>query len=180
MSLQGHLQDLATRVATELKTVHTRMGALSSLTTANKTNLVSAINEAGTPQTISLSGQDLSLSDGGGTVTLPAGGGGGEPVPQALNAQTGTTYTLTAADAGKVVTATNASPVTVTVPASTFATGQRVDVLQSGAGSVTLAAGAGMILHGTPSLVTRATWSAVSVLFLTAAEGVVIGDLATP
>ena len=61
-----------------------------------------------------------------------------------------------------------------------FTTGQRVDVLQSGAGSVTLTAGAGMTLHGTPSLVTRAQWSAVSVLFLTATEGVVIGDLATP
>ena len=61
-----------------------------------------------------------------------------------------------------------------------FAAGQRVDVLQAGAGSVTLAAGAGMTLRGTPSLVTRAQWSAVSVLFLTATEGVVIGDLATP
>src|SRR5690606_33005977 len=57
--------------------------------------------------------------------------------PQAINAQTGTAYTLAAADAGKVVTATNASPITVTVPASTFTTGQRVDVLQRGAGSVT-------------------------------------------
>ena len=102
------------------------------------------------------------------------------PATQTINAQTGTTYTLVAPDAGKVVTATNASPVTVTVPASMFTTGQRVDVLQSGAGSVTLAAGAGMTLHGTPSLVTRAQWSAVSVLFLTATEGVVIGDLATP
>src|SRR5690606_8336993 len=46
--------------------------------------------------------------------------------PQTINAQTGTAYTLAAADAGKVVTAANASPITVTVPASTFTTGQRV------------------------------------------------------
>ena len=74
MSLQSRLAQLTNRVASEFKTVHTRMGALSSLTTANKTNLVAAINEAGAPQTISLSGTNLSLSKGGGTVTLPSGG----------------------------------------------------------------------------------------------------------
>ena len=45
MSLQIHLQDLTTRIATEFKTVHNRIGTLSSLTTQNKTSLVLAINE---------------------------------------------------------------------------------------------------------------------------------------
>ena len=99
---------------------------------------------------------------------------------QTLNARTGSTYTLLASDAGKVVTATNAFSFTLTVPASIFTTGQRVDVLQRGAGAVTLVAGSGMTLNGTPSLVTRAQWSAGSVLFLSSTEAVVIGDLAEP
>lgn len=48
-TLQVRLQDLATRVASECKSLRTLMNAnssdLSSLTTTNKTNLVSAINE---------------------------------------------------------------------------------------------------------------------------------------
>lgn len=45
MSLQVNLQNFVTRVATEFKTVHGRIGALDSLATTSKTNLVSAINE---------------------------------------------------------------------------------------------------------------------------------------
>lgn len=45
MSLQSNLASAFTRVATEFKTVYTRMGALTNLTTSNKTSLVSAINE---------------------------------------------------------------------------------------------------------------------------------------
>jgi hypothetical protein len=45
MSLSTNVSDLATRIATEIKTVYTKIGPLPSLTTANKTNLVLAINE---------------------------------------------------------------------------------------------------------------------------------------
>ena len=99
---------------------------------------------------------------------------------QAINAQTGTTYTLVASDASKLVTCTNSGAITVTVPASTFAAGQRVDLLVLGAGMVTVAAGSGMTLNGTPSLVSRAQYSALTVLFLSATTAVVVGDLATP
>ena len=46
-------------------------------TIADVTGLQSALDTAGAPQTLSLTGQNLSLSGGGGTVTLPSGGGGG-------------------------------------------------------------------------------------------------------
>ena len=46
-------------------------------TIADVTGLQTALDTAGAPQTLSLSGQNLSLSGGGGTVTLPSGGGGG-------------------------------------------------------------------------------------------------------
>lgn len=66
------------------------------------------------------------------------------------NAQTGTTYTLVLADAGKMVTLTNAAGITLTVPPNTseaFPVGTRIDLAQYGAGQVTVAAGAGVTLN---------------------------------
>ena len=71
-----------------------------------------------------------------------------------LNAQTGTTYTFVLGDAGKVITATNASPVTVTVPPEAsvaFANGTQIVVAAGGAGAVTIAAGAGVTLNSKDS-----------------------------
>ena len=97
---------------------------------------------------------------------------------QAINAQTGTTYTLDAADAGKLVTLANAAAITLTVPGSVFTAGQRVDVLVLGAGMVT-AVGSSCTVNGTPSLVSRAQYSAFTVLFTSATTAVVVGDLAS-
>ena len=97
---------------------------------------------------------------------------------QAINAQTGTTYTLDAADAGKLVTFANAAAITLTVPGSVFTAGQRVDVLVLGAGMVT-AVGSSCAVNGTPSLVSRAQYSAFTVLFTSATTAVVVGDLAS-
>jgi hypothetical protein len=55
-----------------------------------------------------------------------------------LNDQTGTAYTLVAADNGKVVTCNHGSAITVTVPASLGA-GFNCMVVQKGAGQVTFA-----------------------------------------
>ena len=97
---------------------------------------------------------------------------------QPINAQTGTTYTLQASDAGKLVTLTNSAAITLTVPADVFAAGQRADCLVLGAGMVTAVAGASATVNGTPSLVSRAQWSAFSVLFTSATTAVIVGDLA--
>ena len=59
-----------------------------------------------------------------------------------LNAQTGTTYTLALADAHKLVTLSNASAITLTVPTNSsiaFEIGDQVNLLQLGAGQVTVA-----------------------------------------
>jgi hypothetical protein len=63
-----------------------------------------------------------------------------------FNAQTGTTYTLVAADLGKLVTLSNASAITLTVPPSVFATGNIINIQQIGAGQVTFAQGAGVTI----------------------------------
>jgi hypothetical protein len=51
-----------------------------------------------------------------------------------FNAQTGTTYTLVAADLGKLVTSSNAASVTITVPPSVFAAGNQINVQSIGVG----------------------------------------------
>jgi hypothetical protein len=64
-----------------------------------------------------------------------------------VNTQTGTSYTLVASDAGKLVTLDNASGITLTVPPESsvaFSTGATIAVAQLGAGTVTVAGGAGV------------------------------------
>jgi hypothetical protein len=63
-----------------------------------------------------------------------------------FNAQIGTTYTLQASDALALVTASNGSPITVTVPPSVFSAGQQINLQQIGVGQVTFAAGAGVTI----------------------------------
>jgi hypothetical protein len=64
----------------------------------------------------------------------------------AFNAQTGTTYTLVGSDSGKLVTMTNASASTLTIPPSVFAAGEQINIAQMGAGQVTFAQGAGVTI----------------------------------
>ena len=68
----------------------------------------------------------------------------------ALNAQTGTTYTTVLADDGKLVTCDNASAITLTIPPNSdvaYGIGTQINIMQLGAGQVTIAAGAGVTLR---------------------------------
>lgn len=97
---------------------------------------------------------------------------------QAINAQTGTSYTLVSGDAGKVVTLSNAGAITLNAPGSVFTAGQRVDVVVIGAGMATVVGTSGATANGTPSLVSRAQWSAFTILWTSVTACVVIGDMA--
>ena len=99
-----------------------------------------------------------------------------------LNAQTGTTYTLVAADASyKLVTCSNAAAITVTVPPSIFTAGDTINIQSIGAGLTTFAAGSGVTITSTgatsaaPTL--RAQFSAATVVCTAANTFTVIGDL---
>jgi len=99
-----------------------------------------------------------------------------------LNAQTGTTYTLVAADASyKLVTASNAAAITVTVPPSLFAIGDVINLQQIGAGQVTFAQGSGVTITSTGATATapklRAQYSACSVICTASNTFTVIGDI---
>ena len=64
-----------------------------------------------------------------------------------FNAQTGTSYTLVIGDAAnKLVTLSNASAITCTIPPSVFSAGQQINIAQIGAGQVTFAQGAGVTI----------------------------------
>ena len=68
----------------------------------------------------------------------------------AQNSQTGTTYTLALSDLGALVELSNASSITLTVPLESsvaFSVGDRIDILQAGAGQVTIAGAGGVTLN---------------------------------
>lgn len=69
---------------------------------------------------------------------------------QPINAQTGTSYTLVLADADYLVTLSNGSAITLTVPTNAsvaFPTGTRIDLAQLGAGQVTVAGAGGVTVN---------------------------------
>ena len=106
-----------------------------------------------------------------------------QPATQSINAQTGTSYTPVAGDANTLVTCTNAASITVTLPqdsAVTLPIGSRIDFVGLGAGKITFVAGSGATANATPSLVTRAQYSAVTAIKRSANTWLIVGDLATP
>jgi hypothetical protein len=98
-----------------------------------------------------------------------------------FNAQTGTTYTLVAADLGKIVTLSNASGITLTVPPSVFASGNLINIQQIGAGQVTLAQGAGVTITSTGATASapklKKQYSAATIICTGSNTFTVIGDL---
>ena len=100
----------------------------------------------------------------------------------AFNAQTGTTYTLVATDAAnKLVTTSNASPVTVTIPASVFTTGNQINIQSIGVGLTTISGGSVTITStgATASApILSARYSAATIICTGTNTFTVIGDIA--
>lgn len=102
--------------------------------------------------TISQSGTTFSVATGG-VDSAQIADGAVDPVhvTGAINAQTGTSYTLVLGDAFKSVTMTNGSANTLTIPANSsvaFPVGARLDVWMGGAGTTTIAGDTGVTLNG--------------------------------
>lgn len=100
----------------------------------------------------------------------------------AINAQSGTTYTLVAGDAiNTLVQLNNASSITLTCPPSVFSIGDQINVYQRGAGQVTFAQGSGVTIRSTGATSTapklRAQYSAATVICIGVSEFLIIGDL---
>jgi hypothetical protein len=121
----------------------------------------------------------MSVSIVGGTVQASAA--------LALNAQTGTTYTFVLADAdNKLVTASNASAQTYSIPTNAsvaYPTGTQINIIQIGAGQVTIQA----VTSGTTTVLSnggtaaapklRAQYSAATLVKVATDTWYVIGDI---
>lgn len=94
-----------------------------------------------------------------------------------LNAQTGTTYTLVAGDVNKLVTLSNASAVTVTVPNGVFTAGQQINLQSIGVGQTTVASDGTTTITSTPGLKIRAQYSAATLICTGTNTFTLIGDL---
>lgn len=102
------------------------------------------------------------------------------PANLAINAQTGTTYTLVLSDATKLVTLDNASAITVTVPTNAsvaFPTGSQINLVQKGAGQVTVSGDSGVTVNATPGASTRDQWSAATLIKINTDTWILLGDL---
>jgi hypothetical protein len=102
-----------------------------------------------------------------------------ETIP--LNAQTGTTYTLAVGDAGELVTLSNASAITLTVPTNAsvpFAIGTQITIAQSGAGQVTISPAVGVTVSAADTATKlRTQWSAATLIKTNTNNWILIGDI---
>ncbi len=74
----------------------------------------------------------------------------------------------------------SASALTLTIPPASavdYPIGTSIDILQTGAGQVTIAAGAGVTVNSTPGLKLRTTWSSATLFKRAQNTWVVYGDL---
>ena len=103
-----------------------------------------------------------------------------------INAQTGTTYTFALTDANNtLVTASNASAITVTIPPNSsvaYPVGTVLNFAQTGAGQTTITQGSGVTITSTGASAsapkTRVQYSACSAIQTSANNWLVVGDLA--
>jgi len=94
-----------------------------------------------------------------------------------LNPQTGTTYTLVSSDLNKLVTLSNSSAITLTIPSATFTTGQQINIQQIGAGQVTVQGDGTSTFTGTGTKL-RTQYSAATIVCTGTNTFTLIGDLA--
>ncbi len=101
---------------------------------------------------------------------------------RAINAQLGETYTLTLDDLGKQVSLDNALPITLTVPphaAVPFPRGGEIELVQMGAGQVTVAAGTGVtIVSYGDALALAGTGAGATLKYQGSNRWLLIGNLA--
>jgi hypothetical protein len=97
-------------------------------------------------------------------------------VSNSYNNQTGTTYTLVSGDNGKVVTLSNASAITLTIPASLPA-GFHCTIFQKGAGQVTITASSTTINNRQSFTKTKGQYAFVDILMYASDVFATQGDM---
>lgn len=105
-----------------------------------------------------------------------------QPIGTAIGtaATAGSVYTLVTSDTGKLLMCAGTASGTVQIPLNSsqaFTTGQKVDLVQMGTGTVTVVGTAGVTLRSTPSAILRTQYSAASVIKIGTDEWLLMGDL---
>ena len=114
---------------------------------------------------------------GAGGATGSTGATGTFAVAQTIDNKTAS-YTAVGGDVGKIITMTVASGNNFTVNTTTALTvGQRIDIIQMGAGQTTVVA-TGVTISATPTLKLRAQYSAATLICTASNTYVLAGDLA--
>ena len=101
-----------------------------------------------------------------------------------INAQTGTTYTSVLADAGKIITCSNGSAITFTIPPNSsvaYPIGSSLTVISIGAGLTTIGQGAGVTIASTGAVATapvlRIQHSSATAIKIATDTWQVVGDI---
>jgi hypothetical protein len=95
------------------------------------------------------------------------------------NAQSGS-YTLALADRGKMVEVSNAGGVNLTVPPNSsvpFTVGDSVNIMQTGAGLVTVVQGGGVTVNANPGLKLGGQWAVATLLKRATDSWVLMGNI---
>jgi hypothetical protein len=169
-----------TSVTADLTTAQT----LTNKTISGASNTLSNIgNSSLTNSSVTIGSTSVSL---GGTATTLAGLSLTSPlINLGVNAQTGTTYTTVLADNGKIITQTNASPITTTIPpfsSVAYPVGAQLNFVQYGLGQVTFAQGVGVTIASTGATATapklRARYSSATAICVAQDSWLIAGDIA--
>jgi len=121
---------------------------------AVETKLGTGVSTASSGAVMMGTGSGTSAWDTSPTITGLVTCSAGLVAPLQINAQTGTTYTFADGDQSKLVTASNGSAQTYTVPPNSgepFDVGTAITVIGIGAGKVTLAEGSGVTINSLDS-----------------------------
>ena len=181
------ITDVSGTPTTKKVTVTNLMGAAPVQSVAGRTGAVTLSNTdvsgLGTAATqdvgtangnlVQLDSTGLPAVDGSQSTNLPAGS-----LFNTIVSESTTARTLSDSDCGKVIDCSNGSAVTITIP-STVSAGFNCTVVQSGAGQVTIAAGASVNLYCYSS--TKATagqYAAINIIPYASNSYVLEGDLA--
>jgi hypothetical protein len=147
--------------------------ALTAGTNITKTGSTIAVADAPTFSGVITASSGVTFSDGTQTKE-------GVPSRTPIVAKTAS-YTLSAlTERDSVIEVNSASAVTVTVPLNAtiaYPVGTSIDILQTGAGQITVAGAAGVTVNATPGLKLRTQWSGATLFKRATDTWVLYGDL---
>lgn len=164
-TINGADNTLTVRIANDVSGLGS--GVATFLGTPSSANLASAVTDE--------TGSGALVFGTSPTIATPR-------VQMAMNAQTGTTYTLALTDASnRWVTCDNTGAITVTVPPSVFSVGDQIAVQQTNTGQVTFAQGSGVTITSAGATVAapkiRTRYSSAVVICTASNTFTIIGDI---